>query len=117
MSDVYPLTVKARELGREHGRNAAEWWIQETLTKAHDSKERARMVIAYDESDHDPSIPTCDLSGQWADDRKASDILDIILGEGVYDATPDLLIDEYEDANNEAAREQCLAACGNELAS
>jgi hypothetical protein len=115
---------RARQLGKEHGSNASCWWIQESLTKAADARERAHMVLHMDEVG-DPAIPlpTADLSGQWADGVSAKDVLDHALENGGWDGDdrPTIadieILDAYEEAFNDAARDECLAACRNELAS
>lgn len=77
--NAYDAAVKyATDLGAEHGANAAEWWLQDTVggrarggTDWRSSAEANARTILRGIDDGDPAVldtlPASDLSGQWAD--------------------------------------------------
>jgi len=66
------------EAGQRAGRNAADWWAQDTVggRATADTAARARAVLAGID-DGDPAVldtlPACDLSGHWADTPTEAD--------------------------------------------
>lgn len=120
--------VIAREQGTRDGRNAAEWYAQDAFggRVTHGARESAERILKGIE-DGDPeimdTIPSPDMSGQWADEPTGSDIACVILedvtGEtyrdaytGIYhlpeeweDAETDIL-DAYEQAYRDAATDK-----------
>lgn len=127
MSEILDAALrKARDLGNQHGRNAAGWWVQENLTKNNEARQAATLALKWDE-DGDPlldTLPHVDLSGQWADEVTADDVLgecidydqEIHYGPEINEIESEVL-NEYETAFESAARDECLSACRNELAS
>lgn len=115
---------RARELGKQHGSNAAGWWIQDALTKNQHSAEQARTILRMEEN-CEAQFPTADLSGQWAEGPLPQDVLTHAFGTGGWDSySPEYkaevdneALNAYEQAFNDAARDECLNACRNELAS
>ena len=59
----------ARTLGTEHGTNAAEWYLQDVLRSTRSAVEIKRITDGINDGDPEimDSLPTADLSGQWAD--------------------------------------------------
>jgi hypothetical protein len=74
------LKSSANNIGLEHGRNAAEWFIQDAFGGRYtgDSKAAARRVLQMLE-DGDPAIwdsaNVPNLSGEWADSYTEPDLL------------------------------------------
>jgi hypothetical protein len=117
----------ARELGAEHGSNAASW-----VFDGNTSQETYRRILQGIE-DGDPeilnSLPAPDLSGQWADEMTADELvkqsldhagmLEWAMGGEMFAHVFDELCSTYEDAfitaaHDEVARtatEQVLFAC------
>ena len=62
----------AKDLGRDHGANAAGWWLQEMpgggRNNASDAETAAwaRETLARLDAGDDCGIPQSDLSGEWA---------------------------------------------------
>ena len=73
MTDSYDAAITyAADLGAEHGRNAAEWYLQDVFQPVHaDAMPAQARRILRGIDDGDPAIqdtfPFPDLSGQWAD--------------------------------------------------
>ena len=117
---------RAEELGKQHGSNAAGWWIQEALTKNSSARQTAHATLSMDE-EGDPALelPFPDLSGEHADGVLPQDVLDHAFGTGGWDSySPEYMaqvqsetLDTYEVAFRDTARDECLNACRNELAS
>ena len=105
---------KAREIGREHGENAASW-----VTDGNTSEETYAALLRGIE-DGDPMVldmlPAPDLSGEWADgytpDRLSADV-GWLPEPGTHDHYDWLgeLCAAYEEAFTEAAEEAVIAAC------
>lgn len=114
----------AEQLGAEHGANAAAWWEQDAIggRAGGDVAETARAVLAGIE-DGDPmvldSLPTADLSGQWAGEMTGPDLVAEVLAElGIDDACDtrmhewfDSICDGYSDAFSMAAQDAIAGAC------
>jgi hypothetical protein len=111
-------TNKAKGLGREHGKNAAAWWIQDTLTNNYrDPAGHARTILQGIE-DGDPAVldtlPWSDLSGEWADGNTAADVYRELGIDWTKD--PDMyLIDLYESTFADAMLLEVTRACTREL--
>lgn len=93
--------AEAEAIGREHGRNAASWYeVDEEATD--------RFLQGIEDGDPEilDTLPTADLSGEWADGYTTRQLLaDLGLdedAEGVQDAESDLA-DAYADAFNAEA--------------
>ena len=105
------LVEKTKTLGREAGKNAAEWWQQDALggrntTPSRDIAEHAAKILAmYDDGDpllcdYWPSAP--DLSGEWADELTPARLY-ALLGVTWADDTDDMeLCQAYENAASDA---------------
>ena len=77
---TWPAVLDAlRQAGQDHGRTAADWWAQDAVggRASGDTAATARTVLAGID-DGDPAIldtlPTCDLSGRWADSPTEADL-------------------------------------------
>jgi len=75
----WPDVLQAlHEAGQRAGRNAADWWAQDTVggRATADTAARARAVLAGIDNG-DPAVldtlPVCDLSGRWADTPTEAD--------------------------------------------
>jgi hypothetical protein len=55
--------------GTKDGRNAAEWYLQDVLRSTRDGVALARILQGIEDGDPEitDSLPSADLSGQWAD--------------------------------------------------
>jgi hypothetical protein len=106
----------ARTLGAEHGANAAEWYVQDTIggRVSGDPVKAARYILRGIE-DGDSAItdgfPFADLSGQWADTLTGPQLeADALDAAGVHDGdglAEDMewftdICDAYESAFSEA---------------
>lgn len=84
----------AREIGTDHGRNAASWVF--------DGNTDRETYVAFRRGidDGDPEvldfIPTADLSGQWAEGYTVADLMADCCGGNTDD--PDKIIAAYEEA-------------------
>jgi hypothetical protein len=101
--------IKAREIGREHGKSAASWYFDRT-----DPGYRELVKLLRDLEDGDPetmdTLPHADLSGEMADGytpaRLAEDV-DMTLPFGDdWDEALTELCDEYSDAFGEASQDE-----------
>lgn len=126
--------VAACRLGREHGRNAAEWWAQEAVggRATGDVRGIARRIIAGLD-DGDPEIldglPWADLSGEWADGMTPRRLAEECgwpdeppMSNGTrHDAWDDWqdgrdqLCDLYEGEHDDTVRKLIVQACGRVL--
>lgn len=101
----------ARKLGAEHGRNAAEWWLQDTFGgRVSPRVERmAAGPILRGIEDGDPAIldtfPAPDLSGEWADTLTGPQLL----ADAFADADPDHPADEAMFWHADAFTDLCDA--------
>jgi hypothetical protein len=107
------LIRAASDLGKEHGRNAAEWFAQDAFGGRHtgDSKEAAKRILQMMD-DGDPALYDAanvpDLSGEWADSmttRKLSLYCAEEVGfdhDSIDPDTEDHLAGIYEEAAREA---------------
>lgn len=88
------LMVDAYDRGAEHGRSAASWYFDGNT----DRETYERVVIAF--RDGDPAIydtlPASPLSGEWAGDPTAYDVLSD-LGIDPDDDAADDALSQYED--------------------
>jgi hypothetical protein len=108
---------RARDLGREHGENAAAWWLQEmpvggrSSTGDSESREWAVSMLAKI-ADCDADIPQSDMSGEWADGMTPNRLADEI----GYDAENDkreewgFLCSDLCDAYEQGFAEACERA-------
>ena len=106
------LVSTARELGEEHGRNAADWFAQDAFGGRHtgDSKAAARRILQQLD-DGDPELWDAanvpNLSGEWADSmttRRLSLYCATAVGhdhDNIDPDTEDRLAGYYEDAAQE----------------
>jgi hypothetical protein len=106
------LVSTARELGEEHGRNAADWFAQDAFGGRHtgDSKAAARRILQQLD-DGDPELWDAanvpNLSGEWADSmttRRLSLYCSTAVGydhDNIDPDTEDRLAGYYEDAAQE----------------
>jgi hypothetical protein len=106
------LIRAASDLGKEHGRNAAEWFAQDAFGGRHtgDSKEAARRILQMLD-DGDPALWDAanvpNLSGEWADDMTTRSISRYCAEEAGCDHdnidpdTEDHLAGIYEEAARE----------------
>jgi hypothetical protein len=106
------LVSTARDLGMEHGRNAADWFAQDAFGGRHtgDSKAAAlRILQQLDDGDPElwdaANVPN--LSGEWADSMTTRKLSQYCANEVGYDHdnidpdTEDRLAGYYEDAAQE----------------
>lgn len=125
----------AARLGAEHGRNAAEWYIQDAfggrVTRgAKESAERIAKGIEEGDCMVLDSLPRPDLSGQWADDMTGPDLVDDAIAETgvdserherIYRAMSENgftdICDAYENAFNEACEHAIAKAAESEAQS
>lgn len=111
--------VKMRERGKQDGLAAASWFFD-----GNTPVESYREVLKGIE-DGDPmitdSLPSADLSGQWADSPTAESILREELGTEIeqyrdadgyadWDVLNDLIA-AYEEAFSEAAQDEIVRTC------
>lgn len=111
-----PPESLARELGREHGTNAAAWWRQDAIggRTTGDVMTYARQVLE-DLDDGNPSLldslPSPDLSGKWADGPTPQSLAEhagIDPRDGIY---ADELCNVYEAAFNDAVHAEVARMC------
>lgn len=114
----------ARDLGREHGRNAASWAFD-----GNSDETTYRAVLEGIEAG-DPEvfdiIPTADLSGEWADTltgpdlaqqaAEASGMASWAAGGDMVDVFFQEVCDAYEEAFNDTAAAEIEKACRLHLA-
>lgn len=102
---------QARAIGREHGKNAADWWEQDAIggRVTGDVRPTARLVLEGIE-EGDPAVldglPRPDLSGQYADGYTPAKLLAEVGGGEVQD-----LCDVYEAEFEVACQGAVVAHC------
>lgn len=111
---------EARRIGAAHGRNAAEWWCQDTIggrsgRSTDEDKETARRVLRMlDDCDPELEITRPDLSGQWAGGYSSRDLLRDVTGDDepgeAFDDLPGIC-DEYEDGFALACEDEIARQC------
>jgi hypothetical protein len=112
---------RAQTLGKEHGHNAAGWWIQDALTNNQHARQQAITVLKMDE-DCEAQFPMADLSGEFADGVLPKDVFDYAFANGGWDGdnrsnvADDAVLHAYEEAFDATAHNECIAACKSELA-
>lgn len=90
----------AREIGTDHGRNAASWVFDGNTDR--ETYVRFRWGIeSGDPEILDSIVPAADLSGQWAEGYTVADLMADCCGGNTDD--PDEIIATYEDAFHAAA--------------
>lgn len=116
---------RARDLGREHGENAAAWWLQETPVGGRSSASGpegeawARETLARLDAGDDCGMPEADLSGEWSGNMTPAMLADEI----GYDAETDkreewgFLHSDLCDAYLSGFAEACERAVVNSLRS
>jgi hypothetical protein len=110
----------ASSLGHDHGVNAAESYVMATVSRSTDGAEQNRRILDGI-LDGDPiimdSLPSADLSGQWADGLTTTDLLvDVELNPRcVSDDLAVEVADAYCDAFNIAVQEAVEKACRRAL--
>lgn len=100
----------ARAEGAERGRNAAEWYAQDTfggrVTRGADAAAR-KVLQGIDDGDPEiwDTLPVPDLSGEWADLLNGSQLVsDAVEAAGIDEETEDVnslfadVCDAYENA-------------------
>lgn len=116
-------TDKARELGTEHGRNAASWATDGNTDQA------TYAYLLQGIKDGDPMVldqlPAPDLSGQWADGYMPRQLFEDATGNDAHaeatwnqDAYQDALTelcDAYEEAFSQAAEDEIVRVCLRQL--
>lgn len=112
--------TRAERIGAQHGRNAAEWWCQDTIggrsgrSTAEDTETARRVLRMLDDCDPALEIPRPDLSGQWAGGYSAPWLLEDCTGlDETSEAFDDLtgLCDCYEDAFIGACESEIVRQC------
>lgn len=112
------ITNKAKRLGKDHGENAAAWYVQDAIDQTRDTV-RASQTVLHGILDGDPeildSLPWADLSGQWADGMTPADVYDDlgILPERDSDDMEYIRI--YEDSYNDAVVRYVETQCRGRL--
>lgn len=116
--------LQAREIGQEHGENAAGYWSQVAIGAGiGDVNERAaRFLIGIDDGDPEimDALPACDLSGQYADGYTVEQLCADV------DAPPDdpenqlvlpsnEIADAYTEAFDDAVMREVTRACRYQL--
>jgi hypothetical protein len=117
------MIEKAKELGKDAGTNAAEWFIQETFTKSNQARQNAeRLIEGINEVDPMvmDALPVCDLSGEWADSMTPERLWVEVAGrewDDDSDSSDDLneLVDRYSEAFDDAVIDTVTAAAKREL--
>jgi hypothetical protein len=116
---------KAREVGREHGENAAAWWQQDALggRATGDTASTARRVL-QGLDDGDPVI--LDTLPGWVDGYTATDLqgdcdwpepdFDDRDAHRRWDTVLSDLWSAYQTARHDAVRESVIRSCERELA-
>jgi hypothetical protein len=115
---IADATDAATDLGADHGRTAAAWWIQETIGSraTGDPEPMARRVLAgIDECDPEilDQLPTADLSGTHADALTVTALLAAVDADGLdpASAAAQSIADAYCDAHDGEAASAITAAC------
>ena len=105
----------ARELGAEHGQNAADWWEQDAIggrSRAGTEQETARRVLQGIE-DGDPeildSLPAPDLSGEWVDTLTGAQLVEDAVAHAWGISQDELRNQRPENLGGEWADEICAA--------
>lgn len=117
------MEAKAREIGAEHGNSAAQWWEQDAIggrTTGDPTPTATRVLRGIEDGDPEiyDSLPSPDLSGQWADSYTSNSLIedcasevDIELGdERLVDGASDLC-DAYEEAFRDACEAEIVRQC------
>lgn len=118
---VRQALAQARQIGRDHGRNAAEWVLQDTIggrAPAHSTREAAERLLTGIR-DGDPmvldTLPHPDLSGQQADGYTPRQLLADCDGNdgdaSFHDGLVQDLCDNYEAAFELACQDAIERAC------
>lgn len=108
----------AREIGREHGRNAASWAADGNTTDEH-RRNVLRMMDDGDPEAYDylPRVPN--LSGEFADDPTPDSLFGDVVGENDTDMDADDLLDAicgaYEDGVSEVFGDACRRVLASTL--
>jgi hypothetical protein len=110
-TDIDPFVAKAREIGAQHGRNAASW------VEVSDGGTARRILQGIEEGDPEilDGLPSADLSGQWADGFTVAQLVAEV--DAPADNEDDLiplsqtLADVYVEAFSEGAEHAVTAAC------
>lgn len=114
------------EAGQRAGRNAADWWAQDTVggRATGDTAGQARAVLAGID-DGDPAVldalPVCDLSGQWANTPTEADLYahavppDAPGWDDLDTPRRDEAIEAYRDGFDTAAGERVAEHCRTAL--
>lgn len=126
-SDTYAVNADealdaARQLGTEHGKNAAAWWEQDAIggRSSGDVKITASTVLKGLEDGYPEildALPHADLSGQWADGMtpqilaEECDVPNEALETDAGADFLDLLCCTYKAAFNLAAQDAVETAC------
>lgn len=112
---------RAATLGEDHGRNVAEWWVQENLTRGRNARDTAMAVLKGLE-DGDPevidSLPQPDLSGEWADSPTPETVAEwcgIIYDHVEHVDLIQEICNSYDRGFLDAAADVITAACQAEL--
>lgn len=113
---------KAREIGWEHGENAAAWWEQEARVFLSSPPNMAMMLAGLDSGDPIvlDNLPAPDLSGEWTDGYTPQRLYVDCGGTmtRAQDYSDDIgadLCDAYEEAFSEAVETAVRAACESAL--
>jgi hypothetical protein len=117
-----PVLDALREAGARAGRDAADWWEQDTLggRASGDTAARAAVILAGLDN-LDPRIvdalPVCDLSGRWADAPTEADLYHAAAPEhapgwdGLDAQSRDEAIEAYRDGFDTAVHDRVAEHC------
>lgn len=113
--DTYHPTTKtdhARQLGEEHGKAAAEWFMQDVLKRSNYGYVLRRLLQGLDDIDPEimDAIPSAPFSREWADDYSLLDLYEEIgvdVSE-VADYMTDVFADAFESAYADAVTEEIV---------
>lgn len=104
----------ARNIGRDHGRNAASWFFDGTTDRA--TYEAVRRGLEGDDPEILDQLPTADLSGQWADGYTLTDLArDCGTDEDDEIVDVNAMVAAYEEGHMEGVRYEIERAIAYQL--
>lgn len=114
------LLAEAAQLGREAGKNAASWWEQDAIGgRSSNAQECAELTLKMLD-DGDPaiydSLPSPNLSGEWADDPTPQSLMAELDCEDCEPEVESDLCDAWSDAASEAVVWEIERLCREFLA-
>jgi hypothetical protein len=134
ISHPYEAMQIAKDLGHRCGKNEAQWICQDTIggRASGNLRDKAKKILKmYDDGDPQfyDMIPQSPLSGEWADDYSAKEIICDSLKlddseftdlrehceamdiEGDFDSTIESICNAYQDAFQESCIDEIISQC------